>query len=87
MKTFKDLVFKPHFIHEDGIISRLEFENGYGVSVVRHEASYGYDRGLYEMAVLKDGDIHYDNPIANGNVVGWLREEDVSDAMMIIQKW
>lgn len=87
MKTFKDLVFKSHPIHVDGIVSRLEFENGYGVSVVRHDASYGHDRGLYEMAVLKDGDIHYDNPIANGDVVGYLREEDVTDAMAIIQKW
>ncbi len=87
MKTFKDLVFKTHPIHEDGIISRIEFDNGYGVSVVRHEASYGNDRGLYEMAVLKDGDIHYDNVIAKGDVVGWLRDEDVTDAMMIIQKW
>jgi len=43
--------------------------------------------GLYELAVFKDGQIHYDNAVANGDVVGYLREEDVTDAMLLIQKF
>jgi len=39
------------------------------------------------LAVFKDGHIHYDNPIANGDVVGYLRPEDVTDAMLVIQKF
>jgi hypothetical protein len=57
------------------------------VSVVQSPYTYGGDRGLYELAVIKDGDIHYDNPVAKGDVVGYLRPEDVTDAMLVIQKF
>lgn len=86
MKTFKDLEFKPHPVN-DGVVSRIYFENGWGLSVVKHDYSYGGKQGLYEMAVLKGDEIHYDNDIAKGDVVGYLRAEDVTDAMLIIQKW
>ena len=91
MKTFKDLEFKQHPSSIDGfdmgVQARLEFDNGFEVSVVKGPHTYGGDRGLYELAVFKDGEIHYDNPIANGDVVGYLREEDVTDAMLVIQKF
>lgn len=86
MKTFKDLVFEQHSMH-DGIGARMHFENGFGVSVVRHEFSYGGRDGLFELAVLFDNEIHYDNPVAMGDVVGYLRPEDVTDAMSLIQKF
>jgi hypothetical protein len=86
MKTFKDLEFNQHPIGM-GLQARMEFDNGFEVSVVKGPHTYGGDRGLYELAVFKDGEIHYDNPIANGDVVGYLREEDVTDAMLVIQKF
>lgn len=86
MKSFKDLNFEPH-PGGDGVMVREHFDNGYGVSVVRTEFTYGGKKGLYELAVLKDGEIHYDNPVAKGDVVGYLRPEDVSDAMLVIQKF
>lgn len=86
MKVFEDLEFKPHPIN-DGVVSRIHFENGWGLSVVKHDYSYGGKQGLYEMAVLKGDEIHYDNDIAKGDVVGYLRAEDVTDAMLVIQKW
>ena len=86
MKTFEDLQFEPHPLG-DGVICRVHFENGYGVSVVRHQHSYGGKQGLYELAVLKDNQLHYDNVVAKGDVVGYLREEDVSDAMVLVQKF
>lgn len=86
MKTFKDLEFKPHGFHSDGVVSRIHFQNGYGVSVVRHEASYGNELGLYELAVLNNaGELVFDTPITN-DVIGWLRPEDVTDVMERIQK-
>lgn len=87
MKTFKDLQFKPHPIGMGGIISREDFENGFGVTVVKTPYTYGGDKGLYELAVWKDGEIHYDNEVAKGDVVGYLREEDVTDAMRLVQKF
>jgi hypothetical protein len=86
MKTFKDLEFKKHPLHIDGIISRIYFDNGYGASVVKHEYSYGGDKGLYELAVLdKNGNITYDTPVTN-DVIGYLRPQDVTDVMEKIQK-
>lgn len=89
MKTFKDLVFETHLNprHESGVQARMDFDNGYGVSVVKSPYTYGGDKGLYELAVFKDGHIHYDNAVANGDVVGYLRPEDVTDAMLVIQKF
>jgi hypothetical protein len=85
MKTFKDLKFKQH-PSADGIISRITFENGYGASVVRHEYSYGGNDGLYELAVLNsDGELCYDTPITN-DVIGYLRDIDVTDVMAKIQQ-
>lgn len=85
MKQFNDLQFKKHS-QKDGVISRITFDNGYGASVVKHEHSYGGDKGLYELAVLdKDGNLIYDTPITD-DVIGYLRPEDVTDVMEKIQQ-
>ena len=85
MKQFNDLQFKKHS-QKDGVISRITFDNGYGASVVKHEFSYGGKDGLYELAVLdKDGKLTYDTPITN-DVIGYLREQDVTDVMEKIQQ-
>ena len=85
MKQFKDLQFKKH-PQLDGVVSRITFDNGYGASVVKHEFSYGGKDGLYELAVLdKDGNLTYDTPITN-DVIGYLREQDVTDVMEKIQQ-
>ena len=89
MKTFNDLEFNshPNLGHIGGVQARMDFDNGFGVSVVQSPYTYGGDKGLYELAVFKDGQIHYGNAVANGDVVGYLREEDVTDAMKVIQKF
>jgi hypothetical protein len=85
MKTFKDLKFKEHPIN-DGVVSRIVFENGYGASVVRHEYSYGGKDGLYELAVLdSNGELTYATPVTN-DVIGYLRPEDVTDVFAKIQQ-
>jgi len=55
MKTFKDLKFKNHpgsiTDFDMGIVSRLEFDNGWAVSVVKGQHTYGGNDGLYEWVV------------------------------------
>lgn len=81
---FEDIEFEKHPNFDDGIQSRIFFENGYGVSIVKFNqggfSSYGASLGLYEIAVLK-GDINenrlcYDTPITS-DVIGHLDEKDV----------
>jgi hypothetical protein len=86
MKTFKDLQFVEHPNHLGGVQARIQFENGYGASVVKTPYTYGGDKGLYELAVFgKDGHITYDTPITN-DVIGYLRPQDVTDVMEKIQQ-
>jgi len=69
----------------NGVAARMMFENGYGVSVVRHSFSYGGKAGLYELAVLDvDGEITYDTPVTN-DVIGHLTPEGVTEKMAFVQ--
>jgi hypothetical protein len=88
MKTFNDLEFTPHPLDSQGVMSRIMFDNGWGASVVRHEYSYGGKTGKYELAVLdSNGDLHYDNEVANGDVQGYLDEEEVTYLLAAIQEY
>ena len=64
---------------------RLNFANGWGVSIV--EFGYGSDEGLLELAVLKDGKLHYANPVAQDDVCGRLTEDEVSKLISEIESW
>jgi hypothetical protein len=87
MKEFKDLEFEVLTdVFMSGKKARIYFDNGYGASVVSHTMSYGGKRGLYELAVLKDDELHYNNPIADGDVRGFLTEDAVTDLLIQIQK-
>ena len=86
MKTFNDIVFKTNPMGADfGIVSRTEFDNGYEVSVVKSPYTYGGDKGLYELAVFKDGEITYATPVTN-DVIGYLKPENVTELLIQIQK-
>ena len=86
MKTFNDLEFVPHAAGLGGVMSRIQFENGYGASVVKNDYTYGGDKGLYELAVLdKEGNLTYSTPVTD-DVIGYLRPEDVTDVMAKIQQ-
>lgn len=84
------------FVHRvDGIYNQNtgnihwyeEFENGYAVSVVAGPHTYGGDRGLYELAVMRNGEIHYNNPVARGDVRGYLSMEEVDDLVNTVSEW
>jgi len=58
----------------------FEFDNGYGASLVKCPGSYGYEQGLWELAVLKDGELCYDTVIT-GDVIGSLNDPE-ADAIL-----
>ncbi len=75
---FADLNFKIRTDGIDGVQAVHKFPNGWSVSVIRGSTSYGGYKGLYELAVMdKDGSIHYENTVADGDVRGYLTPEDV----------
>ena len=96
MKTFEDIVFKPHSVGE-GLHGRIFFDNGYGLSVVRFSNPFG--RGGYmsrtsnedqwEVAVLfgneKEWELTYNTPITN-DVIGYLSSDEVTEIMKKVQE-
>jgi len=88
MKAFKDLVHNEHLVWDGGTQAKLFFDNGYGVSVVRHENSYGGDIGLYELAVVQgtedDFYITYNTDVTS-DVEGYLNEAAVTRLMKLVQ--
>ena len=86
MKTFNDLEFNEHPNLLGGVQARIQFENGYGASVVCTPYTYGGDKGLYELAVLDSGgNLTYDTPVTN-DVEGYLSEDDVTNLLEQIQQ-
>jgi hypothetical protein len=65
----------------------LRFPNNFGASIIQGPYTYGGDRGLFELAVVhfndqsNDYEIHYDNPVANGDVIGYLDELEVLELL------
>ena len=65
---------------------QTKFANGWGVSIITF--GYGSDEGLLELAVFDlNGRIHYDNPVANGDVVGWLTEAEADALAKEVASW
>lgn len=82
LQIYKDDKKKP-------IATILFFENGFGASIIRNSMSYGNEKGLFELAVLKEttyspvGEICYDTPITD-DVLGELPVEKVIETLQQI---
>lgn len=83
MKTFKDLEFKPHSIG-NGLQAVMNFDNNYGVSVVKFNGSYGFNSDLWEVAILYKDALTYNTDITD-DVLGHQTEQDVTDVMKKVQ--
>jgi hypothetical protein len=63
----------------NGFSRIIQFENGYGFSIISNRFSYGGSQGLFEVALLcENGAIMYDKSIGFGDVVGHLDFDDVA---------
>ena len=81
---FKDIKFKETNLPK-GIQALMKFGDKYELSIIQNESSYGNAKGLYEIAVFHNGDLHELPGITEegDNVKGFLTEENV---MGIIKK-
>lgn len=87
LKEFKDLEFVHHNDgYTNGIRARMFFPNGYGISVISNNRSYGGEDGLYEVGVLDSkGDLCYSTPVTD-DTIGWLTERGVTVIMKRVQE-
>ena len=68
-----------------GYVVQKSYKNKYGASIVSHEYSYGGKEGLWELAVLKNGELTYNTPITS-DVIGWLEPKEVIKYCQQIEK-
>ena len=74
----------------NGVGLVVDFDNGYGASIVCHDMSYGGplvegERNLYELAVLHNDELCYDTPITD-DVLGWQTMEEINKTLKEIEK-
>jgi hypothetical protein len=75
---FKDIKFKETNLPK-GIQALMKFGDKYELSIIQNESSYGNAKGLYEIAVFHNGDLHELPGITEegDSVKGFLSEENV----------
>jgi hypothetical protein len=78
MKTFDDLVFKPHAIGRGAVQARLDLGNDIEVSVVGGNGLYGNGKTSFEVAALYKT-LGKFVPMPDGDdVSGWNSKEQVT---------
>jgi len=82
------LLFKDEALKGTEYQGTIEFDNGFALSIVRHETSYGGKNGLFEIMLCKggiDGSPTCLPPITqDGDTVnGFLTEEKVNEIIEI----
>lgn len=80
------IIDRPHPLDPDGFQKIFEFKNGYSVSVVQFWSSYGSEEGLYEAALIKDGDLVYEYDFEE-DVIGYLDEKQVNSLLHKVKNY
>lgn len=75
------LLFKDESLKGSEYGGEVVFDNGYGLSVVRHESSYGGTQGLFEVMLTRNDNPYSLPPITQegDTVKGFLTKEQVSE--------
>jgi len=84
MRTFDNLIFETEVGFFTRSFAKMDFPNGYGISVVLGEQNYSNGVDTYEVAVLKGENICYDTAITD-DVMGWQDTNEVTEIMKQIQ--
>lgn len=89
MKEYKDFrvhngLYKHHRYHNSEQWE-FKFDNGYGASVITVSTVYCNEAQPYELAVLEQGELCYDTPIAD-DVIGYLTSDEVYDLLDRIEQ-
>ncbi len=84
MKTFNDLVFKPHPVGMGGKLAQMVLGNGYTISVVGgRKGLYGDGETTFEVAIFdRTGEMIMLSE--DDQVLGWMTIDEVN---RIIQKY
>lgn len=72
--------------HMNGGGIKLHLTNGWTVSIVRHDFSYGGPSGYFEIGLFKDGHMVHNSEWGD-QVKGWLDEQEVIAAVLEIANW
>ena len=84
MKRFEDLEFHDHTI-TGGKQAILNFDNGYGVSVIFGNMFYSNGVDTYELAIMKDMEIDYTTGITD-DVMGHMTKDEITKTMKEVQE-
>lgn len=90
-KHIKDVPPSDWMKFNDGRVAYTgvgQFSNGYGLSIVSHKSSYGGQKGLFEIMLMKnDVPIEMAPITQEGDTVkGFLTKEDVDDIIEIVRE-
>jgi len=64
----------------------MEFDNGFSASIVTRYLFCDQKDVPYELAVIHGGKLHYDNPAADGDVLGDRTREEVEDLLRRVKE-
>jgi hypothetical protein len=85
MKTFDDLVFKPHAIGRGAVQARLDLGNDIEVSVVGGNGLYGNGKTSFEVAAFYKT-LGKFVPMPDGeDVSGWNSKEQVTELINYLE--
>lgn len=82
MITFDMIPFFPRR-GGDGIQGLVVLNNGYTVSIVKGERTFGGSKGLFEVAFFHGGEMVEEHPLLEktSGVIGWLDEKEVEEVI------
>lgn len=78
IKEYARITGTQVLVHNPGNYQiRDYFDNGYGLSIICDDYSYGGQAGLLEVALLYNSNLTYDDSLGFADVRGWLTVGDV----------